>query len=673
MARSARGTPTHKKAKPAAGSRKADGKKAGAKPAERSGGRTPARRRAGKRRSGGRRTLARRGWAGRLLRHSLRVGFLLGFWGLMAVGGLLAWHAYHLPDISDLDHYTRPGSVQMADAGGALFASYGPMHGDAVTVSQMPSQMPSHLPNAVIAIEDRRFRQHFGIDPIGLARAVYHNLRAGRVVQGGSTLTQQLAKNVFLTPDRSLSRKIRELLLAFWLERTFSKDEILSIYLNRVYFGAGAYGVDAAARKYFSKTAHSLSLGEAALLAAMLKGPSRYNPASAPERARKRTALVLAAMAEIGMIDDATARKVAANPYRLRGPVGRGAGHRYFSDWVYDQVPGFVGRRASDLSVETTLDLRLQTLAERTVTAALAGTAKRGARQAALVALDPETGAVRAMVGGVSYRKSQFNRAVQAQRQPGSVFKPVVFLAALEQGWAPEDPIDDGPITVEGWSPGNFDGRHAGRISLTRALADSRNAATIRLQERVGRAAVRDAARRLGIAQGLTRGPSLGLGVDAMNPVTLAGAYAAFANGGRPVAPFAVRTVRDTAGTTLYRRQGSGLGSRVSRRAADDLTAMLSESVRSGTGRAARLDRPVAGKTGTSQGFRDAWFAGYTPDLVAVVWVGNDAGRPMESVTGGGLPAEIFQSFMTAALKGQPKRAFSGPALETLAANPTPD
>ena len=612
---------------------------------------------------------AQRGLAGRILRPVLRWGFLLGFWGLVALSGLLAWHAYQLPDIADLERYTRPGSVQMADASGSMFASYGPLHGEPVTVDQMPA----HLPNAVIAIEDRRFRDHVGLDPIGLARALYANLRAGRVVQGGSTLTQQLAKNVFLTPDRSLSRKIQELLLAFWLERTFTKDEILSIYLNRVYFGAGAYGVDAAARKYFSRGARELSLGEAALLAGMLKGPSYYSPVADPERARRRTALVLNAMADVGMIDGATARTVAADPYRLRGPVGRGAGHRYFSDWVYDQVPGFVGRRSSDLAVDTTLDLRLQTLAERVVAAGLSGRGKLGATQAALVALDSQTGAVRAMVGGLDYRRSQFNRAVQARRQPGSVFKPVVFLAALDRGWSPRDPIDDAPISVDGWSPRNFDGRHAGQISLTRALADSRNAATIRLQERIGRPAVRETARRLGIAEDLTRGPSLGLGVDGMSPLVLAGAYAAFANGGRPVVPFAIRSIEAGGGEVLYRRSGSGLPGRLSRGSVAAINAMLAEAVDAGTGRAARLDRPVAGKTGTSQGFRDAWFAGYTADLVTVVWVGNDRGTPMDGVTGGGLPAKIFRAFMDAALDGQPPRPLLGADGEALAENPTPD
>lgn len=599
----------------------------------------------------------------------LKWGFLAGFWGAILLSGFLAWHAYQLPDIHDLDRYTRPGSVSMSAAEGAMFASYGPLHGEPVTVVEMSP----HLPAAVIAIEDRRFPNHFGVDPIGLARAMWVNLQAGRIVQGGSTLTQQLAKNVFLTHDRSVSRKVRELLLALWLESAFTKDEILSIYLNRVYFGAGAYGVDAAARKYFSKTARDLTLGEAALLAGMLKGPSRYSPAADAERARARTAVVLGAMADIGYIDRETARRIAADPYRLRGPVGRGAGHRYFSDWIYDQVPSFVGTRADDLAVATTLDLRLQTLAERAVTEGLERGRAVGAGQAALVALDPRNGAVRAMVGGASFRDSQFNRAVQALRQPGSVFKPVVFLAALEQGWKPGDLINDTPVTISGWSPRNFDNRYDGVLTLTEALAESRNAATIRLQEHIGRGRVRDLARRLGFTEELTTGPSLGLGVDEMSPLDLAGIYATFANGGRPVTPHGIEEIRAGGGATLYRRSTSGLAGQISRRAADALTAMLAETVAHGTGSKAALDRPVAGKTGTSQNHRDAWFAGYTADLVTVVWVGNDDGTPMKKVSGGGLPAEIFRTFMTAAHQDLPRRPLTGADSRNLAERPTPD
>jgi penicillin-binding protein 1A len=588
-------------------------------------------------------------------------GVVAGLWAVVAVGGLLAWEAYRLPDIGDLDRYTRAGAVRLVGADTRMFASYGPMHGDPLAVDKLPK----HLIQAVIATEDRRFYEHPGIDPIGVARAAWANLAAGRVVQGGSTLTQQLAKNVFLTADRSFERKVQELLLAFWLERHFSKDEILSIYLNRVYFGAGAYGVDAAARKYFGIPATRLGLMESALLAGMLKAPSRYNPAVAPDLAGARTSVVLANMVDAGFIDQKTARAAASQPIAIAGPAGRGAGARYFADWVYDSVPDFVGRPASDLNVETTFDPGLQALAERAVADGLAAARRGDGLQAALVALDPSTGAVRALVGGRSYGDSQFNRAVQARRQPGSTFKPLVFLAALEAGWSASDAIDDAPIRIAGWAPENIDGKFEGRITLAQALSRSRNAATVRLQEAIGRSRVRALAERLGLSGPLPEGPSLALGTGEASPLEVAGVYAGIANGGRAVFPYAVTAVRDRDGQTLYERSGSGLSSVVSPRAARALVGMLAGAVQNGTGKAARLDRPAAGKTGTTQDYRDAWFAGFTADLVTVVWVGRDDGSAMDSVTGGGLPADIWKRFLMPAHQGWPVRPLLEPGHET--------
>lgn len=594
---------------------------------------------------------------GRLIRAGAVWGVVAGLWGLVAIAAVLVWQAYKLPDIADLDRYTRAGSVRMVGSDGRMFASFGPLHGDPLTVDVLPE----HLLQAVLATEDRRFYDHPGVDPIGLVRAAWTNLRAGRVVQGGSTLTQQLAKNVFLTADRSLERKIQELLLAFWLERNFSKDEILAIYLNRVYFGAGAYGVDSAARKYFGVPVTRLGLAESALLAGMLKAPSRYNPAVSPERAGARTSVVLANMVAAGYIDQATARAAAVRPIAIAGPAGRGSGPRYFADWVHDSLPDFVGRPASDLDVVTTLDPGLQVLAERAIADGMAATRNAGL-QAALVALDPRTGAVRALVGGRDYGDSQFNRAVQARRQPGSAFKPLVYLAALEAGWSPSDAIDDVPIRIAGWSPENIDGKFDGRISLAQALARSRNAATVRLQEAVGRGRVRALAGRLGLPGPLPDGPSLALGTGEASPLEVAGVYAGIANGGHAVFPFAVAAVRDRDGTVLYERAGSGLPAAVSRRSAAALTAMLAGTIATGTGKAARLDRPAAGKTGTTQDYRDAWFAGFTADLVTVVWVGHDDNAAMNKVTGGGLPADIWKRFMTAAHRSWPVRPLNGAA-----------
>lgn len=608
----------------------------------------------GARRRGAR--AGRRGWLGRAAGFTLKWGVVLGLWAMIAVGGVLAYHAYQLPDVSDLAIQSRDGALALENRDGRLMASFGPLHGRPIQVADMSP----HLPAALIATEDRRFRSHFGVDPIGIARATVTNIRAGRVVQGGSTITQQLAKNVFLTADRSFGRKIQELLLSFWLEHKFTKDQILTIYLNRVYFGAGAYGVEAAAQKYFGTSASRVSLSEAALLVGLLKAPSRYNPAVNPDLAGRRTAEVLGNLVEIGDLTQAQARAAALAPITLAGAAGTGFGKRYFADWVHEQVPDYVGRRAEDLSVRTTFDPGLQALAEAAVAKGLAGGRAKGAHQAALVALDPATGAVRAMVGGVSYGGSQFNRAVQARRQPGSTFKPVVFLAALEAGWSPSDRISDAPIRIAGWAPENYDRLNQGDITLLQALARSRNAATVRLQEQVGRGRVRDLARDLGIVSNLTDGPSLALGVSEVSPLELAGLYAAFANGGHAVVPHGITAIRDAAGRVIYQRQGSGFGAGASARATAMLNQMLSETVSHGTGQAARLDRPTAGKTGTTQNFRDAWFAGYTADLVAVVWVGDDRGRSMDEITGGGLPADIWQDFMQAAHEGLPKRSFPG-------------
>ena len=597
-----------------------------------------------------------RGWVGRAAGFTLKWGVVLGLWAMIAVGGVLAYHAYQLPDVSDLAIQSRDGALALENRDGLLMASFGPLHGRPIQVADMSP----YLPAALIATEDRRFRFNFGLDQIGIARATVTNLRAGRVVQGGSTITQQLAKNVFLTADRSFGRKIQELLLSFWLEHKFTKDEILTIYLNRVYFGAGAYGVEAAAQKYFGTSASRVSLSEAALLVGLLKAPSRYNPAVNPDLAGKRTAEVLGNLVEVCDLTQAQARAAALAPITLAGAAGTGSGRRYFADWIHEQVPGYVGRRAEDLSVRTTFDPGLQALAEAAVAKGIAEGRAKGAHQAALVALDPATGAVRAMVGGASYGGSQFNRAVQARRQPGSTFKPVVFLAALEAGWSPGDTISDAPIRIDGWAPENYYHLNQGNITLLQALARSRNAATVRLQEQVGRGRVRALAHDLGIASNLTQGPSLALGVSEVSPLELAALYAAFANGGHTVVPHCITTISDAAGRVIYQRQGSGFGAGVSARATAMLNQMLSETVRHGTGQAARLDRPVAGKTGTTQNFRDAWFAGYTADLVTVVWVGDDRGRPMDDITGGGLPADIWQHFMQAAHVGLPKRSLPG-------------
>ena len=589
-------------------------------------------------------------------------GAVLSTWLIIAAFAIVVWYAYDLPDVERLGVIQKRPSVTLLAADGARIAAFGQLYGEAVQLDELPRA----LSEAVLATEDRRFYSHFGVDLLGLARAVYVNLRARRIIQGGSTITQQLAKNVFLTPERTVKRKVQEFLLALWLENEFSKQQILTLYLNRVYFGAGTYGVEAAARKYFDKSARGVGLAEAAMLAGLLRAPSRLAPTRNLEAARARARVVLDNMVDAGYLEAAEAARAKAAPARAR-PRPAVSGARYFADWILDRVPDYIGHSDRDLVVLTTLDSRMQTAADRAVAAALT---RDGARlrigQAALVALQPN-GAIRAMVGGRSYALSQFNRAVQARRQPGSAFKPVVYLAGLESGLAPDSVLEDKPISVDGWRPSNYDGRHHGRVSLRDGLARSINTIAVQVSERAGREAVIHAALRLGIASPIRPHPAIALGTAEVGLLELATAYAVFANGGAGVLPHGIAEIRSGDGTILYRRGGTGAGRVVASRPLNQMSDMLSAAIREGTGKAARLDRPAAGKTGTSQDFRDAWFVGYTRDLVAGVWLGNDDGRPMRRVTGGGPPARIWRAFMAEAHRGRPARPLATRPLEAVA------
>ncbi len=581
------------------------------------------------------------GWLARALA-------IVAVWTAVAAAGLAAWYATDLPDVDRAVSATRRPSVTILAADGAPVASFGDLYGRPLTAERLPR----HLVNAVLATEDRRFREHHGLDVRGLARALWANLRAGAVVQGGSTITQQVAKNLFLSPERTLKRKVQELLLALWLERKFTKDQILAIYLNRVYFGARAFGVDAAAERYFGLRAEEIDLAQAAMLAGLLKAPSRYNPRNDPALAARRAAVVLDAMVAWGAIAPGEATEAKRGAKIGVRPLSVSRRGRHFADWVFEQASNYVSPGDRDLVVVTTLDAGLQDIAETSVANAMdAEGAEHGADQAAIVALAPD-GAVRAMVGGRDYRESQYNRATQALRQPGSAFKPIVYLAALAAGMEPETVVVDEPIVVEGWSPRNFDGRHVGPTTLRSALARSINTVAVRVAERAGRERIIETARRLGITAPMAPSPSLALGSFEVSVIELTTAYASFAAAGMGVWPYGITEIRDGQGHVLYRRAGSGPGRIMSAENAARMNAMLAGAVREGTGRAARLSRPSAGKTGTSQDHRDAWFVGYTGHLVAGVWVGNDSGAPMRGVTGGGLPARLWRDFMTRAHEG---------------------
>jgi penicillin-binding protein 1A len=577
-------------------------------------------------------------------------GLVAAIWAGVAAAAVLTWFAYDLPDIGKAAQFERRPSIIVLAADGSEFTRFGDLHGAMIDARDLPP----HLVNAVLAIEDRRFRSHFGIDLIGLARAAYVNWRSGRLVQGGSTLTQQLAKNLFLTPERSFKRKVQEAMLAVWLEHRFSKDQILTAYLNRVYLGAGTYGVDAAARTYFGHPATRVDLREAAILAGLLKAPSRYSPSANPNEAEERGRVVLAAMEDAGFINriDLETARVSAPV----APTAAGGEGRYFADWVNELVAAYTGAAHGDVVVRTTVDPRLQRAAEQRMATMLVGPgAQANVGQAALVAMSYD-GAVRALVGGRDYGASEYNRATQARRQPGSSFKPFVYLAALEAGWTADTLVDDAPLRIGNWSPNNYEKEFRGMVPLRTALAHSINTATVRILERIGVDHVRKLAARLGIVSPLVHDLSLALGTSEVTLLELTRAYTGVANGGTPVIPYAILEIRDRDGRLLYRRQGSGAPAAVSSESAGQLTRMMMGVIEGGTGKAAKLDRPAAGKTGTTQDYRDAWFVGFTADLVAGVWLGNDNNDEMKRVTGGSLPAKLWQAFMTDAHAGRPVR-----------------
>ncbi len=602
----------------------------------------------------------RRAWAWFLARWSLVGAIWTGFLALLFV----AWCAYDLPGPERLNELQRRPSVTLLAADGSLIASYGDLFGDTVRLADLPP----YLPEAVLATEDRRFYDHFGLDLRGIARAIYVNLSSGELVQGGSTITQQVAKNLFLTPERSLHRKGQEMLLALWLEKTFTKDQILELYLNRVYFGAGTYGVDAAARKYFGRSAREVSVFEAAMLAGMLKAPSRYNPFNDKDLARSRARLVIANMVAAGQLSEEEAHAISEASAPSVAPETRSQIGQYFADWVIDQVSSYVGAADQDLVVQTTLDPKLQREAEATLNQVLAERgAQMKANQGALVAMRPD-GAVVALVGGTDYRTTQFNRATQALRQPGSAFKAFVFLTAFENGFSPTQSFVDGPIRIGNWSPGNYQDKFYGKVTLREAFARSLNSVAIQLSEKVGRKRVIETALRLGITEPLDATPAVALGVSETTLLEMTGAYATFANRGNGVWPRGIDRITARDGTVIYERLGSGPGEVASGQAVNKMLDVMQATVEWGTAKKAKQDRPVYGKTGTSQSFRDAWFVGLSRDLVAGVWVGNDDNTPMDKVTGGTLPVAIWHDFMAQALAGTPPEDVRRPqAIEAVA------
>ena len=567
---------------------------------------------------------------------------------MIAVIGGVIWIGIRLPPIQSLEIPKRPPSIQIVDLSGRLLATRGEFYAEAVSLKQLPR----HVPQAFIAIEDRRFYSHYGVDPVGVARALAANAMRRGVAQGGSTITQQLAKNLFLTQERTLTRKVQEVALALWLERKFSKTEIIELYLNRVYFGAGAYGIEAAAQRYFSKPAQKLTVAEAAMLAGLVRSPSRLAPNHNQDGAERRAQTVLAAMAEMKFVTDDTAKTALMRPAQAVKASAAGSA-QYVADWVMDVLNDLVGRVEQDIVVEITLDPVLQAAAEKALTDELQKNGdKAGVHQGAIVTMTPE-GAVRAMVGGRNYAESQFNRAVAAKRQPGSAFKPFVYLTAIERGLTPETVREDKAISIQGWKPENYSREYHGPVTLKQALAMSLNTVAVRLTQEFGPTAVIRTAHRLGISSKLEPNASIALGTSEVSLLELVAAMAPFANGGFAVAPHIVERVRTSSGKTLYAREQQGLGRIVEPRFVSMMNTMMHETLITGTARKAELAGwPAAGKTGTSQDFRDAWFIGYTGHLVTGVWVGNDDNSPTKKTTGGGMPVEVWSRIMKPAHHG---------------------
>ncbi len=568
---------------------------------------------------------------------------VLGLWSLIFIAGLLLWYAQDLPDITQGATFERRSLIVVKARDGETLARYGESKGQNININTVSPD----LINAILAIEDRRFYNHHGVDPLGIARAAITNVIKGRFVQGGSTITQQLAKNLFLTHQRKLQRKIQEAILAVWMERQLTKEEILSAYMNRVYLGSGTYGFEAAAQLYFGKSSSNITLHEAAILAGLLKAPSRYSPHNSLDKAKERAQVVLKAMIDAGYITDVdmTDQNMSIS---LPNKNTRNNRHtRYFTDWVIDGIDDLVGRPDMDLVIETTLDYKLQNHAHNTLRTAIdKADEMKLISQGAILMMAPD-GALLTMVGGYDYGQSQFNRTTMAYRPSGSAFKPFVYLTAIEKGWDANDKIMDAKITEGEYRPKNFAGKYYGEVTIENALMKSMNTATLRLAKDVGISSILRTTDKLGIIAKIERDWSIVLGSSGVSMLEMGIAYTTIANGGHRIFPYAITRITDGNGNALYeRKQPKSYKSVFKPNHVHILSNMMESVIKLGTGRRADLPFKAAGKTGTSQDSRDAWFAGFSDKMISVVWLGNDDNSPMRDITGGNLPAEIWRDVM---------------------------
>ena len=588
------------------------------------------------------------GSAGRPFVTAFKILLYATLLGLIAVAVAVAVAVASLPSYDRLSQRSDLGQmIRVHASNGAVLVSLGPSFGKWLPYDQIPPEMRS----AMIAIEDKRFRSHVGVDPIGIGRSVFVRVESGQWRQGGSTITQQLARNIFLTNSRTFGRKIKEGVLALAIERKFSKDQILELYLNRVYFGGGAYGIDAASRRFFGHGAEQLTLGEAAIIAGLVKAPSNYSPTADVEAARDRSQVVLRTMVDSGFISASQAAN--ADPARIRiQSTTKQDSVRYFTDWALPQLDTLIDETSDAIDVWTTLDPRMQQAAQRAVVA----DAPRGA-QGALVAIDRD-GAVRAMIGGRSYPDSIYNRATQAERQPGSAFKLFVYLAALESGMKPTDMMVDRPVDINGWQPRNSTRTHAGPVSLREAFARSINTISAQIGQQLGFSTIADMARRFGITSRISTFPSMVLGTSDVRLIEMTQAFASVANRGVAVTPYGITKVVTVNGRELYRHEPSEQRVLVAPWVAAEMTDLLQSAVLTGTGRAAQIGRPVAGKTGTTSSNKDGWFIGFSSGLTTGVWMGRDDARAVAGLQGGTAPARAFHDFMAVAVANRPVEQF---------------
>ena len=577
----------------------------------------------------------------------LKIGVIGALLGLMIVGIFVAIARGEIDSFEDLKASPNGQMIRVRAADGTVIQSLGPSFGRWLTINELPSEMK----DAMVAVEDRRYYMHPGVDPIGITRSFYVRAVEGRWTQGGSTITQQLARNVYLNNNKEFGRKMREIILALAMETKFSKNQILELYLNKVYFGGGAYGVDAASRKFFDHGAEDISLAEAAIIAGLVKAPSRYSPTADAKAALGRAGVVVEVMQDAGMITAAEAASVKPALVKMNAEPAQDS-VRYFTDWALPQLDGLIDETEKPIDVWTTLDLKMQ----RAATAAIVANVPRGT-QGALVAIDRD-GAVKAMVGGTDYVTSNYNRAVTATRQPGSAWKLFVYLTALEAGFRPEDKVVDEPVEIDGWQPRNSGGNYAGEITVRTAFAYSKNTVAAQIGQEVGTSSIANMARRFGITTPVNTLPSMVLGTSDVRVIDMTRAFASVQAKGRSITPFGISKVTTIDGEVIYSAKTQNSIQLVEDYVAAGMTDLMQTAVATGTGRAANIGRPVAGKTGTTSSNKDGWFLGFSSGLTTGVWMGRDNARAVGGLEGGRAPAQAWAAFMRVAVAGRPVEQF---------------